>query len=156
MQYWSIQTTTLTIGRGSITVQLTSCLICLDLAALLMLNEPQFYLFGQLQSSQTGGQPCSDASPYGECSLIHPMGEYKRQGLIVYLSNVFCFDLRPVADDIKAPKCSGVLYFQSKQTNDHLNTKGRGPPIKSNERFHNRICQHNRRTLDKEKGTFEP
>ena len=64
MQYWSIQTTTLTIGRGSITVQLTSCLICLDLAALLMLNEPQFYLFGQLQSSQTGGQPCSDASPY--------------------------------------------------------------------------------------------
>ena len=37
---------------GSITVQLTSCLFCLDLAA-----------FGQIQTSQTGGQPYSDTFP---------------------------------------------------------------------------------------------
>ena len=38
---------------GSITVHLTSCLFCLDSAALLMMNEQQFYLFGQIQTSQT-------------------------------------------------------------------------------------------------------
>ena len=27
------------------------------------------YLFGQIQTSQTGGQPYSDTSPYGESSL---------------------------------------------------------------------------------------
>ena len=32
-------------------------LFCVDSAALLMLNEQQFHLFGQIQSSQTGGQP---------------------------------------------------------------------------------------------------
>ena len=41
---------TLTIG-GRITVQLTSCLFCLDSAALLMLTEQQFYLFGLVQTS---------------------------------------------------------------------------------------------------------
>jgi len=46
--------------RGSITVHPTSCL-----AALLMLNEQQFNLFGQIQTSQTGGQPYSDTSPCG-------------------------------------------------------------------------------------------
>ena len=50
--------------RGSITVRLTSCLFCLDSAALLLLNEQQFYLLGQ-----TGGQPYSETSPYSECSL---------------------------------------------------------------------------------------
>ena len=35
-----------------------------------MLQRQQFYLFGQNQTSQTGGQPkYSDTSPYGECSL---------------------------------------------------------------------------------------
>ena len=43
--------------------------MCLDLAALLMLNEQQLYLLGKIQSSQTGGQTDSDTSPYGECSL---------------------------------------------------------------------------------------
>ena len=28
-----------------------------------------FTLFGQIQTSQIGGQPYSDASPFGECSL---------------------------------------------------------------------------------------
>ena len=53
--------------RGSITVWLTSCLFCLDSAALLMLHLQKFYLFGQIQ---TGGQVYSDASPYDECSLL--------------------------------------------------------------------------------------
>ena len=35
-----------------------------------MLNESQFYLFGQIQTSQTGGQLHSEFFPYGECSLI--------------------------------------------------------------------------------------
>ena len=33
---------------------MTPCLFCLELAALLQLNEQQFYLFGQIQTSQTG------------------------------------------------------------------------------------------------------
>ena len=35
-----------------------------------MLNEQQFYLFGQIQTSQTGCQLYSDTSPFGECSLV--------------------------------------------------------------------------------------
>ena len=34
-----------------------------------MLNELQFYLFGQVQTSQTWSQLYSDTYPYGECSL---------------------------------------------------------------------------------------
>ena len=42
-----------------------------------MLNEQQFYLFSQILTGQTGDQPYSDTSPYGECSLAHiyPSGE---------------------------------------------------------------------------------
>ena len=48
----------------------TSSLFYSDSAALLMLNvEQQFHLFCQIQTSQTGGQPCSDTSPFG-------IGEY--------------------------------------------------------------------------------
>ena len=50
-------------------VWLTCCLVCLDSAALLMMNEQQFYLFDQIQTSQTGGQLYSDTFPFGECSL---------------------------------------------------------------------------------------
>ena len=53
--------------RGSVPVQLTSCLFCLDSGAL---NEQQFCLFGQIETSQKGGQPYSDTSPYGGCSLV--------------------------------------------------------------------------------------
>ena len=56
--------------RGSITVRVTSCLFCLDSAALLMFDEQQFYLFGQIQTSQTEGQLFSDTFPNGECSLL--------------------------------------------------------------------------------------
>ena len=35
-----------------------------------MLNEQQFYLFGQIQTSQTGGQPYSDTFHNGEGSLV--------------------------------------------------------------------------------------
>ena len=34
-----------------------------------MLNEQQTYLFGQIETSQIGGQTYRDTSPYGECSL---------------------------------------------------------------------------------------
>ena len=44
------------------TVRLT-CLVCLDLAALLMLNEQQFYFFSRIETSQTGSQLYSDTSP---------------------------------------------------------------------------------------------
>ena len=44
--------------------------VLVDSAALLMLNEQQFYLFGHIQTSQTGGQLCSDTFPYEECSLL--------------------------------------------------------------------------------------
>ena len=47
-------------------------LFCLDSAGLLMMNEQRFYLFGQIKTSQTGGQPYSDTSPNGECSLVCP------------------------------------------------------------------------------------
>ena len=34
-----------------------------------MWSEQHFYSFGQIQTSQTGGQPYSDTYPYGESSL---------------------------------------------------------------------------------------
>ena len=57
--------------RGNITVQLTSCLTGLDSAVLLNWNYKQICLFGQILTSQTGGQPYSDISPYkvSDCSL---------------------------------------------------------------------------------------
>ena len=48
---------------------MTACLFCLDSAALLLLNEQQFYFFGGIQTSQTGGNLYTGTSPYGECSL---------------------------------------------------------------------------------------
>ena len=56
-------------AENTSTVHLTSCLFCLDSAAFLLLNEQQFYLFCQIQTSQTGSQLYCDTSPYGECSL---------------------------------------------------------------------------------------
>ena len=50
--------------RGSITVHFTLCLFNLDSVDLFLLNEKQFYLFGQIQISQTGGQPFSDTFPW--------------------------------------------------------------------------------------------
>ena len=63
------QITLTDILRGSITVWLTSCLTGLESAALLMFNQQWF---SQMQTSQTGGQPYSDTSPYdaSECSLV--------------------------------------------------------------------------------------
>ena len=58
--------------RGSISVQLTSCLTGLNSAALLMLNQIQLFKFGRIQTSKIGGQPYSVTSPYevSECSLV--------------------------------------------------------------------------------------
>ena len=50
--------------RGSITVWLTSCSTGLYSAALLILNQQQIYLFGEIQIGQRGGQMYSDTSPY--------------------------------------------------------------------------------------------
>ena len=60
--------------KGSITVRLTSCLTGEDSAALLVVNQIKIYKFGQISTSQTGGQPYSDTSPYevSECSLAWP------------------------------------------------------------------------------------
>ena len=44
-----------------------------DSAALLMLSWQHIYLFGQVQTSQTGDQPNNEISPYGECSLTMAM-----------------------------------------------------------------------------------
>ena len=41
----------------------------MDPEALLMSVEQQISLFGQIQTSQTVGQPYRDTCPYGECSL---------------------------------------------------------------------------------------
>ena len=55
---------------GSTTELLTSCFFCLHSAALLMMNEEQFYLgFFQILTIQRGGYPYSSTSLYGECSL---------------------------------------------------------------------------------------
>ena len=50
--------------RGGITVWLTSCLLCLNSLVWLRLYEQQFYLYCQIQTSQTGGQLYSDTSPF--------------------------------------------------------------------------------------------
>ena len=42
-----------------------------DSAALLMFNVQQISLFGQIYTSQTGGQPYNDPSHYGDRSLIN-------------------------------------------------------------------------------------
>ena len=51
---------------------LRGSLFCVDSVALLMLNDQQFFLFGQIQTGQTIGQPYSYTYPYGECSLVEP------------------------------------------------------------------------------------
>ena len=62
LKLWS-RLCSLTLFQEESLVRLTSFFICLDLADLVILNEQQIYLFGQIQTSQTGGQPYSDTSP---------------------------------------------------------------------------------------------
>ena len=50
--------------RGIITAQLTSCLDGLDSAALFCKSYQNIYLFGWIQTSQTGGQPYGDTCLY--------------------------------------------------------------------------------------------
>ena len=40
-----------------------------------MKNQQQFYLFGQIQSGETGGQPYIDASPYKVRDYFLKMGQ---------------------------------------------------------------------------------
>ena len=71
-------------------IQLTSCLFCLYSAALLLLNEQQLYLFGQILTSQTGGQLYSDTSPYGECSRSWQTGPRCKQRQRVFYGSLLC------------------------------------------------------------------
>ena len=74
--------------KGSITVWRTSGLFCFDSAALLMMNEQQFYLFGKIQTSQTGGQPYSDTSPYGDSVSVTRLGDICKFLATNFLTNV--------------------------------------------------------------------
>ena len=58
--------------RGSITIRLTSCLTDLNSTKLVNLYRIQHKQSNRILTSQTGGQPYSDTSPYEvfECSLI--------------------------------------------------------------------------------------
>ena len=58
--FWDFAKPDNTNLRGSIAVQMTSCLFSVVSAALLILNEQQFYLFGQIQTSQAWGQQQCD------------------------------------------------------------------------------------------------
>ena len=62
--------------RASITVQLTYYFICLVSGVLLLLNEQPIYLFGKVQTSQTG-QLYNDASSY-KVSWYSPMYLYTK------------------------------------------------------------------------------
>ena len=75
--------------RGSITVWLTSFLTGLESDVLLMFNQQHIWLFGQFQTSQIGGPPYSDTSPYkvSECYPIpHIYTQYFVWGLPILLS----------------------------------------------------------------------
>ena len=84
--------TILTFIRGSNTVWLTSCSTGLDSADLLMFNQRQIYLFGQIQS-QTGGHlysdtfPCKYLSRVFSCHNLGQMGHSWRLFLYFHLFN---------------------------------------------------------------------
>ena len=49
------------------------------------MNKP-VYLIGQNQTSQTGGQPYSDTSPLGDCSIVY-VSSQKNMCILFYLNN---------------------------------------------------------------------
>ena len=51
-----------------------------------MFNDLHFYVFGLIQISQTGGQPYSDTSLHGECSLQ----EQTRPNVVRYVDMLNC------------------------------------------------------------------
>ena len=51
--------------------KLTSCFLFFGFSGCAMLNRKQFFLLNQIQTSQTGGQPYSDTSPYLTSALIN-------------------------------------------------------------------------------------
>ena len=75
--------------RGSITVWLNSCLFCFKLAALLMLNEQQFYFFCQIQTGHADSQLYHDTSPYDECSLVVRVFPIKDSNLFSLVKDKF-------------------------------------------------------------------
>ena len=70
MQRTLIQRTLSFFVGGKYHLKLTSCFTGLDSAALLMLNKIHIYKFSRIQTSQTGGRPYSDTSPYKVTALL--------------------------------------------------------------------------------------
>ena len=94
---------------------MTSCLTGLDSAALFMFNQQQIFLFGQIQTSQTGGQLYSDTVIDSECSLFH----YSFcQGRKVYYKVMFLID-----DVIRMVIGAHLIVF----TSTRQDTAGSGP-----------------------------
>ena len=57
-----------------------------------MVNEQEFYLFGQIQTSQTGGQPYSDTFPLRVLSpTIVSLEEILFDNLTVHVPNTICW-----------------------------------------------------------------
>ena len=92
-QVWKARKLDNTNLRGSITAWLISCLCYSDSAALLMLNQKQFYLLGQIQTRQTEDQPYCDTSPYGECSLIPGLRFLVKIRCLLATDQIFVFYL---------------------------------------------------------------
>ena len=69
---WGNQRTLIYFVRGSITVQLTSCLTGLDLAKQVNLLIVWIQQSSWIQTNQTGSQPYTDTSPYkvSQCFLV--------------------------------------------------------------------------------------
>ena len=54
-----------------------------------MFNSQHIHLFGQIQTSQAGGQLYSDTSPYevSECSLYNATADTGNQRMLYYLTS---------------------------------------------------------------------
>ena len=112
---------TLTIG-GSITVRLTSCLFCLDSAALLVLNQHYIYM----QTSQTVGQSFSNTSSNGECSLDSGLG-IQQASPVDAVGNLNIFYIQAVGGvpptgllDRVDQRCRGRRPHQRQRRQSHL------------------------------------
>ena len=81
--------------------RLTSCLTVFGSAVLIMFNQQQIFLFGQIQTCQRGGQPYIDTFPYkvSECSLNN----------IFYCSDGRAVSLLPFTSNVRIPLRSTIF-----------------------------------------------
>ena len=67
---WNVDQRTLTLGEVSRYGWPPVYFVSIQLLCLCLISNSFTYMFGQIQISRTGDQPCSDTFPaYGECSL---------------------------------------------------------------------------------------